>query len=169
MPIKMLIKLFCSKQRYLVLLVLTVTVIAITSCLNIATSQTMAQSLLTREQVEAIILRQAQGWEQQDAAAIASDFAEDALFVAAGFKFEGKQSIEQAAQDYFKDFHQTKVEIKRTIIEGDRGAVEWDWRDRNRKTGKEGFAEDAIVFELAEGKIIYWREYIEKKKIDQKK
>jgi limonene-1,2-epoxide hydrolase len=42
--------------------------------------------------------------------------------------------------------------------------VEWDWRDQNRKTGKEGFAEDAIVFELANGKILYWREYIEKKK-----
>ena len=42
--------------------------------------------------------------------------------------------------------------------------MEWDWQDRDRKTNKQGFAEDAIVFELARGKIIYWREYIEKKK-----
>ena len=132
--------------------------------LIISTPTTMSQSLLSREQVEEMVIRQARAWENQDAKAIADDFAEDALFVAAGFRFEGQQGIEQAALDYFKDFHQTKVEIKRMIIEDNKGAVEWDWRDRNRKTNEEGFAEDAIVFELAEGKIVYWREYIEKKK-----
>ena len=42
--------------------------------------------------------------------------------------------------------------------------MEWDWRDRNRKSGQEGFAEDAIIFRLKNEKIVYWREYIEKKK-----
>jgi uncharacterized protein (TIGR02246 family) len=127
------------------------------------TSQTMAQSLPSSA-VEKIIVRQAQAWENQDAQAIADDFTENAIFIAAGFKFVGKEQISKAAQDYFRKFHQTSVEIKRTIIDGNRGAVEWDWRDQNRKTGKSGWAEDAIVFELANGKIIYWREYIEKKK-----
>lgn len=127
------------------------------------TSQTMAQSLPSSAAQE-IIVRQAQAWEDQDAQAIADDFAENAIFIAAGFKFVGKEQISKAAQDYFQQFHHTSVEIKRTIIDGHRGAVEWDWRDQNRKTGKAGWAEDAIVFELADGKIIYWREYIEKKK-----
>lgn len=126
------------------------------------TSQTMAQSLSSSAQE--IIVRQAQAWEDQDAQSIADDFAENAIFIAAGFKFVGKKQIIKAAQDYFQQFHHTSVEIKRTIIDGDRGAVEWDWRDQNRQTGKSGWAEDAIVFELANGKIIYWREYIEKKK-----
>jgi uncharacterized protein (TIGR02246 family) len=124
----------------------------------------MAESLLSSEQIQAMIVRQAQAWEEQDAQAIADDFAEDALFIAAGFKFDGKQQIKKAAQDYFKQFYQTSVKIKRTIIDGNCGAVEWDWRDQNRQTGKKGFAEDAIIFELANGKIVYWREYIEKKK-----
>ncbi|MEL6578918.1 MAG: nuclear transport factor 2 family protein [Cyanobacteria bacterium J06621_12] len=124
----------------------------------------MAQSLLSREQIEAMVVRQAQAWEKQDVKAIADDFAEDAVFIAAGFKFLGKQKIEQAARDYFEQFHQTTVEIKNIIIEGDKGAVEWEWRDHRRNNGQEGFAEDAIVFKLREGKIIYWREYIEKKK-----
>lgn len=126
------------------------------------TSQTMAQSSSLPTPQE-IILRQAQAWSDQDAQAIADDFAEDAIFIAAGFKFVGKEQIKKAAQDYFQQFHHTSVEIKRTIIDGDLAAVEWDWRDQNRKTGKSGWAEDAIVFELANGKIIYWREYIEKK------
>lgn len=125
----------------------------------------MAQSPLSREQIEAMVIRQARAWENQDAQAIADDFAEDALFIAAGFEFQGKQKIEQAARDYFQQFHQTRVKIKNLIIEGDRGSVEWDWRDRQRNNGRTGFAEDAIVFELAEGKIIYWREYIEKKEL----
>ncbi|MFM2315422.1 MAG: hypothetical protein RLZZ04_4700 [Cyanobacteriota bacterium] len=126
------------------------------------TSQTMAQSLPSSV-VQELIVRQAQAWEDQDAQAIADDFAENAVFIAAGFKFVGKEQVRKAAQDYFQQFHHTSVEIKRTIIDGDRGAVEWDWRDQNRKTGKSGWAEDAIIFELANGKIIYWREYIEKK------
>lgn len=133
---------------------------------TLATPQIMAESLLSSAQIQEIIVRQAQAWEQQDAQAIVDDFAEDAIFIAAGFKFTGKQQIKKAAQDYFKQFHHTSVTIKRTILDVDKncGAVEWDWRDQNRKTGKEGFAEDAIVFELANGKILYWREYIEKKK-----
>lgn len=126
-------------------------------------SQTMAQSLPSSAPQE-IIVRQAQAWEDQDIQAIVDDFAENAIFIAAGFKFVGKEQIKKAAQDYFRQFHHTSVEIKRTIIDGNCGAVEWDWRDQNRQTGKSGWAEDAIVFELANGKIIYWREYIEKKK-----
>ncbi|MBE9045741.1 nuclear transport factor 2 family protein [Pleurocapsales cyanobacterium LEGE 10410] len=118
----------------------------------------------TKEQIAEMVIRQAKAWEQQDAEAIANDFAQDAIFIAAGFKFEGKQQIEQAARDYFKQFERTEVEIKRVIISDRQGAVEWDWRDFNRQTGKEGYAEDAIIFELEDGKIVYWREYIEKKK-----
>jgi uncharacterized protein (TIGR02246 family) len=144
---------------------IAVSIVIIAALLStFATPEIMAESLLSSEQIQEMIVRQAQAWEEQDAQAIADDFAEDALFIAAGFKFNGKQHIKKAAQDYFKQFHQTSVKIKRTIIDGNCGAVEWDWRDQNRQTGKEGFAEDAIIFELANGKIIYWREYIEKKK-----
>ena len=150
-----------SADKYLTLLISTV--IATLFLLDIFTPRTMAQSLLPREQIEAIVTRQARAWENQDAKAIADDFADDAVFIAAGFKFVGKQKIEQAAKDYFRGVQSTTVTINNVIIEENKGAVEWDWRDLN-KAGKEGFAEDAIVFELAQGKIIYWREYIEKKK-----
>jgi len=157
----MTIKKLGFKYKYLTLLITTV--IATLLLFNTLTPQTMAQSLLSREQIEEMVVRQAQAWENQDAKAIADDFAEDAIFIAAGFKYQGKQKIEQAARDYFNSVDRTTVTIKNIVIEENKGAVEWDWRDFN-KAGKEGFAEDAIVFELAEDKIIYWREYIEKKK-----
>lgn len=150
------------KRQYLHCLVFSIAIITVISN-TLATPQIMAESI-SPEQIQAIIVRQAQAWEEQNVQAIVNDFAEEAMFIAAGFKFTGKQQIKQAAQDYFKQFHHTSVKIKRTIVDGDLGAVEWDWRDQNRKTGKESLAEDAIVFELANGKILYWREYIEKKK-----
>jgi uncharacterized protein (TIGR02246 family) len=144
---------------------LVLALVIITGILNtLAAPQIMAQSSLSSTQIKEMIIRQAEAWENQDPQAIADDFAENAIFMAGKFKFVGQQQIRKAAQDYFREFHHTSVEIKRTIIDGDRGAVEWDWRDQNRQTGKSGWAEDAIIFELAKGKIIYWREYIEKKK-----
>jgi uncharacterized protein (TIGR02246 family) len=137
--------------------------IAISICLIMPTR---AQSLsMEYREISEMVRRQARAWESQNVEAIIGDFAPDAVFIAAGFRFEGQQQIEQAARDYFRQFDNTSVEIKRIIIDGDRGAVEWDWRDRQRQSDREGFAEDAIIFEMDNGKIVYWREYIEKKQL----
>ncbi len=120
----------------------------------------MPIAMSTKEEVLALIQRQARGWENGDAAEIASDFAEDAIFIVDRLTLKGKAEIKAAATDYFKQFRDTKVTIKRVIIEGDKGALEWDWRDRHRQTGQVSYAEDAIIWELANGKIVYWREYI---------
>lgn len=151
------------RQKYSSLLIIIGVSIAILFN-TLLMQQTIAQPLLMKEQITEMVMRQAKAWELQDAQAIADDFADDAVFIAAGFKFEDKQQIENAAQDYFRQFNQTSVEIKRIIIDEAQGAVQWDWRDQNRQTGKESYAEDAIIFELKDGKIVYWREYIEKKK-----
>ena len=119
--------------------------------------------------ITAMVKRQAAAWENQDVPSLINDFAPDAIFKAGGFTFKGKKAIQKAASDYFGQFEATKVTIKRIIEEENRGAVEWDWSDRNKKTGKPSAAEDAIIFELQDdGKIIYWREYIEKVKVKQK-
>ena len=141
--------------------------IAIVIAINFLVIQpTVAQSLpLNREEIIEMVERQAIAWESQDVTGIIDDFTEDAVFIAAGFRFDGREQIAKAARDYFQQFHRTSVEIKRIVVDGSQGAVEWDWRDRERKSNQEGFAEDAIIFELQEGKIVYWREYIEKKKV----
>lgn len=114
---------------------------------------------------EAMVKKQALAWEQGDVSRIVEDFAPSATFIAAGHIFQGVEAIQKAAEDYFRQFTDTKVTIKRVITGGNQGAVEWDWSDRHRQTGEQSEAEDAIIFELQDnGKIVYWREYIEKKK-----
>ncbi len=125
---------------------------------------TVAQSMPMKDQIIEMVMRQAKAWSEQDAQAIADDFAEDGIFIAAESKFQVKPHIKQAAEEYFQQFHHTSVEIKRIIFDGIQAAVEWNWHEQNRQTGKEGNAEDAIILELKNNKIVYWREYIEKKK-----
>lgn len=123
----------------------------------------MPVAMSTKAEVLALIKRQAQGWENGDGLAIAADFAEDAIFIVDRITLKGKAEIKTAAEDYFKQFTDTQVKLKRIIIEDNQGALEWDWRDRHRQSGQVGYAEDAIIWELAKGKIVYWREYINKR------
>lgn len=118
--------------------------------------------IMNRQEVEAMVERQARAWENADVAAIIDDFAQNSLFIAARKQFEGKEAIKTAAEAYFQQFDDIRVKIKRILIDGNSGAVEWDWSDRNRQSKVASFAEDAIIFELQNNKIVYWREYIEK-------
>ena len=119
----------------------------------------------SEQSIQAIVEKQARAWENADTSAIVEDFAPNAVFIASGLSYPGIEAIKQAAEHYFQQFTATKVTIKRVIIDDYQGAVEWDWSDRNKKTGKRSQAEDAIIFELQnDGKIRYWREYIEKKR-----
>lgn len=114
--------------------------------------------------LQALVERQAKAWEKEDVSAIIRDFAPNATFKAASYTFEGIDAIEKTATNYFNEFTDVKITIKRMIIEDRKGAVEWDWSERSKKTGERSEAEDAIIFEVQDdGKIIYWREYIEKK------
>ena len=111
--------------------------------------------------IKQIVERQIQAWETADSDKLIADFAEDSWFIVPGSTFRGKQQIKAAANKYFSEFTATKVKIKRIIVSGNQGTVEWSWRDKNKATGEESQAEDAIVFELEQGKIKYWREYID--------
>ncbi len=114
------------------------------------------------KRLQEIAERQASAWENADADKIIADFAEDSLFVVPGFTFKGKQQIKEEAENYFAEFTGTKIQITRVIFSENQGAMEWIWTDKNKKTGETSRAEDAIIFELEDGKIKYWREYIDK-------
>lgn len=101
-------------------------------------------------------------WETANSEAIISDFSEDALFIAPGSTWKGKQAIQEAAERYFAQFTTTKIIIKRLIVSDKSGAIEWTWNEKNKETGETSQAEDAIIFELEGETIKYWREYIDK-------
>jgi uncharacterized protein (TIGR02246 family) len=115
--------------------------------------------------IQVMVKRQALAWETEDVSSIVRDFAPNAIFKAGDSTFQGVEAIKKSAEDYFREFTEIKITIKRIIINANQGAIEWDWSDRHRKTGQVSQAEDAIIFELQDdNKISYWREYIEKKK-----
>ena len=114
------------------------------------------------QKIKQLVERQVQAWETADSEKIIADFAEDSLFIVPGSTFRGKQQIKESAEGYFAEFIDTQITIKRIIANGKEGAIEWNWSEKNKKTGKTSQAEDAIVFELEGGKIKYWREYIDK-------
>jgi uncharacterized protein (TIGR02246 family) len=112
--------------------------------------------------IKQLVERQANAWETADSEKIIADFAADGLFVVPGSQFSGKEEIKAAAESYFAEFVDTTVTIKRIIVKGNEGAIEWAWNEKNKATGKTSQAEDAIIFEIEDGKIKYWREYIDK-------
>lgn len=120
--------------------------------------------------IQKLIQKQAQAWQQENVASIVEDFAPDAVFIAGGNTRRGIEAIQESAEDYFRQFTDIQITIKRVIIQDNQAAVEWDWSDRGRKTGQQSTAEDAIIFALTDdSKIIYWREYIETKQIHDRR
>ncbi|MEM8864711.1 MAG: nuclear transport factor 2 family protein [Planctomycetota bacterium] len=122
-----------------------------------------AQAAGSQRAIQALVERQAEAWRIGDAEMVAADFAEDAKFVVGTIvTIEGRDAIKGAALDYFANYTDTQVEIIRVISDGNHGVVRWDWSDRHRETNARSKAEDAILFEIQEGKIVYWREFIDK-------
>ncbi|MGC9527597.1 MAG: nuclear transport factor 2 family protein [Limnospira sp.] len=107
-----------------------------------------------------LVQRQAEAWSSQNPDAVLADFAEDSLFVVADTRVRGKADIREFVEDFFKSGSKVEISIRR-IVEGEtQGAVEWHWREENPTTGETSEAEDAIIFALEAGQIVYWREYI---------
>jgi uncharacterized protein (TIGR02246 family) len=116
---------------------------------------------MTVDEVRALIERQAHAWVVQDIELALPDFAPDAIFQSPGGRWVGREEIRKVANAFFQETASVKITILRVIFDGRYGAVEWTWEETMRVTYRRRFAEDAIVFEIVDGKIVYWREYFD--------
>ncbi len=116
---------------------------------------------MTFEEVRELIERQAHAWVVENIELALPDFAPDAIFQTPGKRLEGRDQIREIANKYFQGVTNLEVTITRLIFDGQAGAVEWIWKETVRATGLRHMAEDAIVFEIVDGKIVYWREYFD--------
>jgi uncharacterized protein (TIGR02246 family) len=112
-------------------------------------------------QARVLIERQARAWEGADIDACVADFAADALFISPGGRWQGPEAIRTAVKAFFVEAGNVKVEITRVMLDGDQGAVEWTWSEIRKHDGNRYWAEDAIIFEMRDNKIVYWREYFD--------
>lgn len=116
---------------------------------------------MDREAVRALVERQARAWERADLDAIVADFADDGALISPGGHFQGPAAIRAAAEAFFEQLCDVRVEIMRVLLDGDAGAVEWTWSETRRADGRRATMEDGIVFTLRGDRIVRWREYFD--------
>ncbi len=107
-----------------------------------------------------LVERQARAWENGDSAAALADFAPDGILISPGGRWQGHAALAQAMADFWKSVRSVQVTVTRAFLVGDVGAAEWTWSE-TRLDGSVHTAEDAIIFALRGGQIVYWREYFD--------
>ena len=111
----------------------------------------------TREFVE----RQARAWERADVEAIVNEFAEDGALISPGGRWQGHEAVRSTVSSFFAEASDVQITITRVVADGDQGALEWTWSETRLSDGSRRTAEDGIIFELCDGRIVYWREYFD--------
>lgn len=117
---------------------------------------------MTHDEAVILVDQFARAWEQADVEAIQDAFCEDGVFISPGGRWEGHAAIRCAAEEFFRDAAEVRVEVLRVVFDGEQGAVEWRWSERQRADQRRYAADDAIIFTLREGKVAYWREYFDR-------
>jgi uncharacterized protein (TIGR02246 family) len=117
---------------------------------------------MTRDEVWAFLQTRARAWEVGDLDGIAAGYAADVVLIApGGIRLEGIEALRENNARYFADFTDIRVQLTRVVLDGDEGALEWTWSETRRADGQRRSVDDAIVFALRDGKIVYWREYFD--------
>ncbi len=124
-------------------------------------SQPRGNAQAATADIEALVHAQAAAWTAGDADAIAGAFSDPCEFIVPGTRLTHPHEIRQAAEDHRARHEDVHVEVVRIISQDDRAAVEWTWTDTDKETGAVTRVQDAIVLQVAKGKLIYWREYMD--------
>ena len=107
-----------------------------------------------------LVQRQAQAWEKHDPSLAVGDWLPGSVLSSP----EGDTRVSEipaSMKSYFQDFGDLHITIKNVFVsaDGNKMAVEWDWRMTRKKDAKHEISHDAIVVDLKGGKIASWREY----------
>ena len=122
---------------------------------------------LSDEGVHHLIEQMAAAMMRQDSVAVTSFFADDAVMLAPGGKFVGKQAIFDAGDHFNQDYNNIVIVVKEVIYRDLKGVIEWSFAETRKRDGWTHVMEDAIIFHLrADGKVIYWREYFDPNQIE---
>lgn len=127
------------------------------SGMSVAASQNSSPSPDIRSTIE--LARTA--WIARDADALSQLFTADGILIVPGQRWQGRDRIRSEIAKFARDYTDVSITIHRIIIDGDKAAVEWHYEDTERATGKRNRADDAIVIEVENGQISYWREYFD--------
>ncbi len=125
--------------------------------MNLAESKNISSS----QDIRSLIILAKDAWVAGDAEALAHLFTVDAQLIVPSQRWQGQAKIREEVAKFVRLYTDIKITIHRIIIEGNLAAVEWHYEDIERATGKHSQADDAIVIEVQNGRISYWREYFD--------
>lgn len=124
----------------------------------------------TQHSIVQIIQQAADAMMRQDDDAVVGFFAEDAVMIAPSGRFVGKRAIYEAGHSFNQAYSNIIIKIKEVIsceVNGiTKGVIEWSFAETRNSDGWSHIMEDAIVFEIREGKVTYWREYFDPNQLD---
>ena len=118
--------------------------------------------MMTRDAVVEFIAGRARAWESGDLEAIMAGYAPDAVVIApGGIRVAGLDELRANNASYLAAYTDITVALTRVIVEGEQGALQWTWGETRRADGQRRGVDDAIIFTLRDGKIVYWHEYFD--------
>jgi uncharacterized protein (TIGR02246 family) len=120
-----------------------------------------SKNISSPQEIRAIVELVKNAWIDRDADALTQLFTPDAQLIVPGQRWQGQAKIREEVAKFARQYTDVQITIHRTIVEGNRAAVEWHYEDTETATGKRNQADDAIVIEVKNGRISYWREYFD--------
>jgi uncharacterized protein (TIGR02246 family) len=120
-----------------------------------------SQNSLPSPDIKATIELAKNAWIARDADALARLFTEDGTLIVPGQIWQGRDKIRSEIAKFAREYTDVSITIHRIIIDGQRAAVEWHYEDTEKATGNRNQSDDAIVLDVENGQISYWREYFD--------
>ncbi|WP_245894294.1 nuclear transport factor 2 family protein [Chamaesiphon polymorphus] len=121
----------------------------------------ISQNSLPSPDIKATIELAKNAWVARDADALAQLFTEDGTLIVPGQIWQGRDKIRSEIAKFAREYTDVSITIHQIIIDGQRAAVEWHYEDTEQATGNRNQSDDAIVLEVENGRISYWREYFD--------
>lgn len=114
-----------------------------------------------QQEVLSLIEQARNAWIAGDADALAQLFVPDGELIVPGQRWQGQARIREEIAKFAQQYTDVSIDIRRVIVDGEQAAVEWHYEDTEKATGKRNKADDAIIVEIKDGQIRYWREYFD--------
>lgn len=118
----------------------------------------------TRAQVEKLIHAHAKAWSTHNVDLL-SQLVHDEIHICPPWDYQiGRENAVKGAKIYFNYYQDTQVTPRRIIFDSTQphfGVCEQTFACTNPETGRRGYDRDFAFFEIAQGKLRYWRTYFD--------
>lgn len=118
----------------------------------------------TRTEAEQIIRANARAWSSHDLVQLEAVIHDEICICPPWDYQQGRAAVQKGAKIYFANYGDTQVTPRRFIIDPTQpylGACEQTFACTNPDTGQRGEDSDLAFFEIAQGKLRYWRTYFD--------